>query len=162
MRAEDGDFKKVSLVIDLMLSLPPTSVSCETSFSQMKLIKTSRRTRLRSSTLNDLLVVKLESADVGSFSPDEAIDKWLATSLGQRRPTYIRQKTIKDQTVTEDATQSESDSNGAAEDDNDEPDSDAEIEYLNVLCGDEPDIDCYDFQDEEDNFDKILIYARES
>lgn len=86
-----------------------------------------------------------------------------ATSLGQRRPTYIRQKTIKDQkTVTEDATQSESDSNGAAEDDNDEPDSDAEIEYLNVLCGDEPDIDCYDFQDEEDNFDKILIYARES
>ena len=38
--AEDGDFTHITMVIDLMLTFPPASVSCETTFSQMKLIKT--------------------------------------------------------------------------------------------------------------------------
>lgn len=68
-------------VIDLMLTLPPTSVTCETTFSQMKLIKTSRRTRLQPSTLRDLLVVKLESPDVKAFNPEPAIDHWLVSTI---------------------------------------------------------------------------------
>ena len=74
---DDGDFNNITIIIDLLLSLPPTSVACETTFSQMKLIKTSRRTRLRPSTLNNLLLVKLESPKIENFEPEDSINKWL-------------------------------------------------------------------------------------
>lgn len=75
------DFPHMCTIINLLLSLPPTSVSCETSFSQMKLIKTSRRSRLQSSTLNSLMTVKLLSESIENFNPEEAVDKWLVNLL---------------------------------------------------------------------------------
>ena len=78
------DFRNINIIIDLLQTMPPTSVSCETTFSQMKLIKTSRRTRLRTSTLNSLLLVKLESPAVDKFDPEAAIDKWMVSSISKR------------------------------------------------------------------------------
>ena len=63
--------------MDLVGSMPPTSVACESSFSHMKLIKTARRERLTEDSLDDLLTVKLQSPKIKEFSPDEAIDLWL-------------------------------------------------------------------------------------
>jgi hypothetical protein len=42
-------------IIDILNCIPSTSVRCETGFSQMKLIKTCRRTKLRGSTLKKSL-----------------------------------------------------------------------------------------------------------
>ena len=42
----DPDFPQMMLMIELLRCMPPTSVSCETTFSHMKLIKTSRRTEV--------------------------------------------------------------------------------------------------------------------
>lgn len=67
------------LAFDLLLSLPPTSVACETSFSQMKLIKTSRRSRLQGSTLNSLMLVKLESPTIEEFDPNLTVDTWMVS-----------------------------------------------------------------------------------
>lgn len=73
----DKNFPMMMLVIDVLNCIPPTSVTCETTFSQMKLIKTSGRTRLRNSTLNNLLLVKLQSPGIGEFNPDSSIGKWM-------------------------------------------------------------------------------------
>ena len=73
----DEDFQGIINVIDLLLSLPPTSVLCETSFSQMKLIKTSRRSSMNTSTLNSLLTVKLTSPEISEFDAEESVNQWL-------------------------------------------------------------------------------------
>jgi len=68
--------KNIAVLVDLMLTLPPTSVRCETAFSQLKLLKTCRRSRLGQGVLNDLMAVKLLSPSVLEFNPDSSIQKW--------------------------------------------------------------------------------------
>ncbi|KAH3891352.1 hypothetical protein DPMN_015448 [Dreissena polymorpha] len=63
--------------IDLVLSLPPTSVSCETSFSHMKLVKTSCRLSMTQATLHNLMTVKLCSPTIKDLNPEPAVEKWL-------------------------------------------------------------------------------------
>lgn len=88
-----SDFPLMMVIIAVLGCLPPTSVSCETTFSQLKLIKTSRRTRLKSSTLNDIILVKLESPVVEKFDPQSSIDKWLVINLSASTNQVIN-KTI--------------------------------------------------------------------
>jgi hypothetical protein len=57
--------KNIAVLVDLMLTLPPTSVRCETAFPQLKLLKTCRRSRLGQGVLNDLMAVKLLSISFG-------------------------------------------------------------------------------------------------
>lgn len=80
---------KILCLVDLILSLPPTSVFNERSFSHMKLIKTEKRSRLTSETLTELFKVKTLSADIDSFDPTSAIERWITTP-GRRRPTFQR------------------------------------------------------------------------
>ena len=56
-------------MIDLVRSLPPTSIANERAFNHLKLIKSDRRHRLKEATLNDLMLVKLESSPVLTFDP---------------------------------------------------------------------------------------------
>lgn len=70
------DFPFVLKLVDILISIPPTRVSCETTFSRLKLIKTCRRTKLKSETLNDILILKMESPKAEDFNPDDAIDIW--------------------------------------------------------------------------------------
>ncbi|WAQ99745.1 hypothetical protein MAR_024118, partial [Mya arenaria] len=67
---EEG-LASIFMVIHLLQSLPPTTVSCEWSFSQMKLLKTSRRLRLNAPTF------KYNDAEVKDFNPNCAIDLWM-------------------------------------------------------------------------------------
>lgn len=64
-------------LMDLLHSLPPTSVLNETAFNQMKLLKTDRRQRLSNNHLNDCLMIKLQSPAISEFDPKEAVDKWM-------------------------------------------------------------------------------------
>jgi hypothetical protein len=63
--------------IDLINSLPATSVFNETAFNQLKLLKTDRAHSLTEQHLNDCMVVKLECASVTDFDSDPAIDRWM-------------------------------------------------------------------------------------
>ena len=74
---ENDGINSIMLLVDLMLTIPSTSVSCETAFSQLKLLKTCRRSRLGPSVLNNLMMVKLQSPDISTFQPDRAIDHWM-------------------------------------------------------------------------------------
>lgn len=80
-------------LMDLLHSLPPTSVQNETSFNQMKLIKTDRRHRLSQKHLNDLMMIRLQSPSIMDYDPTTAINKWMVSPTGQRRRlTYRRTK----------------------------------------------------------------------
>ncbi|XP_062595414.1 putative uncharacterized protein DDB_G0271982 [Saccostrea cucullata] len=71
--------------MDLLHSLPPTSVLNETAFNQMKLLKTDRRQRLSHKHLNDCLMIKLQSPAISEFDPKEAVDRWMLSPTGQKR-----------------------------------------------------------------------------
>ena len=73
--------RSILLLIDLVLSLPPTSVNNEASFNQMKLIKTDRRQRLSNEHLNDCMLVRLESAEIASYDPTPAVEKWMVITF---------------------------------------------------------------------------------
>ena len=55
---------------ELLFSLPFSSGHVERMFSMMKIIKTNKRTNLKSSTLSDLLDIKAESPPLADVSAD--------------------------------------------------------------------------------------------
>ena len=77
-------------LIDLILSIPSTSAEAERGFSQMKVIKSDWRSRLRDTALSDLMLVLLEtSAKLKDFDPTEAMYLWLHGGSRSRRPEYL-------------------------------------------------------------------------
>ena len=81
-------------LVDLILSLPATSVEAERGFSQMKLVKSDWRNSLTDAHLSDLLLVKLESPDIESFDPTPAFSLW--QNGGTRRPTFMDDEPVVD------------------------------------------------------------------
>ncbi|XP_060584892.1 uncharacterized protein LOC132740865 [Ruditapes philippinarum] len=178
---ENCDFQQIALVIDVMLTIPSTSVKCETAFSQLKLLKTCRRSKLGTSVLNDLMIVKLQSPSIANFDPEDAIEKWLAASVMGRRTTYIRRPKSTPVTTTV-VTDSEALSENNATDteeivpvpsyDIDTAESRPSVSTysIDMLCDKDSDYDdddfdheseCFDFQTESINFDKLMFYLRE-
>lgn len=87
----DQGVDKILSLIDFILSLPATSVHNERCFSHMKIMKTDRRSRMTSSTMTDVLLVKLETPDIEKFDPQSAINLWTITPSGRtRRPNFKR------------------------------------------------------------------------
>lgn len=73
----DCGVSNVLHILDLIHSLPPTSVLNETAFNQMKLLKTDRRHRLNERHLNDCMLIRIESPSIKDFNPMAAVDKWM-------------------------------------------------------------------------------------
>ena len=58
----------------------------ERGFSQLKILKSDIRSTLPEERLNDLLAVKLLSADIQNFDPLPAIELWSTSCVRTRRP----------------------------------------------------------------------------
>ena len=71
-------------LVELLLSLPASNGKVERSFSQMNIIKTSKRSLLSNDTLDDLLFLAVDEVPLAKFNPDKAIDCWWNDK--QRRP----------------------------------------------------------------------------
>jgi len=84
---EEGH-QNVLAVIDLVLTLPASSAVNECGFSQMKLTKTSVRSRMSNATLNHSMVIQMATTDVKQFDPDPAINKWFNGAKRPRRPAF--------------------------------------------------------------------------
>ena len=69
--------KNVLLIFDLICSLPSTSVRNESSFSHMKLVKTSTRGHLSNLNLGHHLMVRLGIPNMSDFDPKTAIGHFL-------------------------------------------------------------------------------------
>ena len=60
----------------LVFSLPFSNAHVERLFSTLKIIKTDRRSNLKSTTLSDLLDIQVEGPPLTSFSADRAVSLW--------------------------------------------------------------------------------------
>ena len=58
------------------LTFPVNTTACERGFSQVKLIKTGLRNRLKKETLNNLMLIAVEGESVADFPYDEALKHW--------------------------------------------------------------------------------------
>ena len=66
----------VLALIDLILTIPATSVETERGFSVMKRVKTDYRNKLRNPAMNDLMRIILLSPSEAAFDPAPAIEHW--------------------------------------------------------------------------------------
>ena len=63
-------------LFDLILSIPATSTACEQGFTQMKLVKSDRRTLMKEDVLSNCLKIKPEGPSIQEFDPAPAINLW--------------------------------------------------------------------------------------
>lgn len=82
------DYPHILAAIDLVLSLPSSTVECERGFSQLNMIKTDWRNRLNNSTVNDVMRVLLLSPSIDLFEPTAAVNLWFEDGLRKKRPQF--------------------------------------------------------------------------
>lgn len=124
---ESGRFNNILALVDLVLCMPASSADAERGFSQVKLVKTKLRSRLRADHLTNLLTIQLHTPDVREFDPNPAINLWLkGSSTRSRRPNtgyvFTRPDCYEESYSYED---SESDSSQSE----DEPSSVLQLDY---------------------------------
>ena len=83
-------WSNILVVSELLFSLPFTNSKVERSFSNLKVIKSERRTSLHTSTLDDLLEINIEGPQFEDFNADHAVELWWADSV--RRPNQKPRK----------------------------------------------------------------------
>ena len=96
-----GEARSVLLLIDLLLSIPATSVEAERGFSTMKLVKTDFRSKLSNTALNSLLRIVLLSPTETEFDPTPAIEHWY-NAADRRQGTGRRQDDDDDSSDSDD------------------------------------------------------------
>ena len=74
-RPDSRRWPNILLLWELVFSLPFSTSRVEQLFSQLKIIKTKRRTNLHTSTLCDL-EISMKGLPFSSFDANEAIDYW--------------------------------------------------------------------------------------
>ena len=146
-RQYGDEFPNVLALIDLVLALPSSTADCERGFSAMKATKSDWRASLRSDTLSNLLMIKLESTDIALFDPTPAYDLWRTHALDVpkacRRPDYTsnrqppKKKQKKDESVPE---QKEMDVDTPGDDQQQQRDL-TDIDDDDDSCGSETDTD---------------------
>ena len=68
------DYQRVLSIISLILTLPASTSENERGFSLMKITKTDHRSKMKTSTLGDLLTIQLCTPSVRDNNPDAAIE----------------------------------------------------------------------------------------
>ena len=90
----------ILLLCELVFSLPFSNGRVEQIFSSLKMIKTSNRTSLHTSTLDDLLEICIEGPPLSSFSADSAIDLWWSDCCTTRRTNQKKRKSYRPRSST--------------------------------------------------------------
>lgn len=79
-----NDLNNVLVLVKLMITISPTTATCERSFSAMNRLKTMLKTRMQQETLCNLLRVKDQGTVLKEFDPDSAIEQWLLKAKTKR------------------------------------------------------------------------------
>ena len=74
----------ILMLCELVFSLPFTTSRVEQIYSRLKVIKTKIRTSLHTTTLHDLLEIKVEGPPLSDFNADTAVTKWWGESTSRR------------------------------------------------------------------------------
>ena len=86
-------YPNILALMDLILTMAPSSAEAERGFSQLKLVKTNTRSSMGQNTLNNCLAVRLLSPTIKEYDLLPAINHWNSEAHLQRRP--LRRQTVK-------------------------------------------------------------------
>ena len=84
LSSRPDSLKHILVLVELMLSLSPSTAKCERCFSAMNRIKTNLKTRMEQRTLSDLLRIKGMDCEINDFDPNPAIEAWLLGAKTKR------------------------------------------------------------------------------
>lgn len=83
-------FPNIHVLLRLALTLPITSCECERSFSQLKLIKTSRRSTTSANRLSGLSLMKINRARCDKLNKSTSEMRTLVKSFYQMHPRRMK------------------------------------------------------------------------
>ena len=69
-------YPNLSKLAKVCLILPVSTADCERSFSTMKRVKTELRNRMNTSTLDALMIIRIEGPPLCEFDFDTALNSW--------------------------------------------------------------------------------------
>ena len=78
----------ILVLVQLLLTLSPSTASCERGFSCMNRVKNSQRTCLHNDILNDLMQLSANGCEVDEYSPDKAVEHWFFSGKGTRHLSH--------------------------------------------------------------------------
>lgn len=73
------------VLVDLLLTLSPSTAKCERGFSTMNQLKNTTRTMMNQGTLTSLMRVRCSDRNMANFSSTAAIKHWMSAALTERR-----------------------------------------------------------------------------
>ena len=84
VRENPEHLSNILVLVQLLLTLSPSTASCERGFSCMNRVKNSQRTCLQNDVLNDLIQLSADGCEVNEYSPDKALEYWYFSAKGTR------------------------------------------------------------------------------
>ncbi|XP_070550348.1 zinc finger protein 862-like [Ptychodera flava] len=84
LRLKPNTMLHILKVIEFVLTISPSTASCERGFSNMNNVKTSLRTSLTQQALADQLHIVCEGPSLADFNADKAVNHWLTCGTGER------------------------------------------------------------------------------
>ena len=98
----------ITLLSELLFSLPFVNSKVERAFSIMKIIKTDRRNCLHTNTLDNLMEINVEGPPPESFSAEHAVKLWWEDRT--RRPNQASRKEYKKRSSADNGSSDDSES----------------------------------------------------
>ena len=84
VREGPGHLSNILVLVQLLLTLSPSTASCKRGFSCMNRVKNSQRTYLQNDVLNYLIQLPADGCEVNEYSPDKALEYWYFSAKGTR------------------------------------------------------------------------------
>ena len=75
------------MVINIILTIPVSSSSCERGFSCVKRVKSDWRSNLTTSMMNHMLTISIEGPDMEEYHCESALQLWWDGA--RRRPNFV-------------------------------------------------------------------------
>ena len=96
-------------LVDLVFTIPATSVEAERGFSLLKSVKTDKRNSLEEKSLNNLMCIMLQSPEIEDYDPNPAIEHWLNACRRRRGREPSQPKIVEPSTSGEEDQSSDED-----------------------------------------------------
>ena len=80
IRENPQHLSHILVLVQLLLTISPSTASCERGFSCMNRVKNSQRTCLKNDILNYLMQLSSNGCEVSEYSPDKAVEYWFLSA----------------------------------------------------------------------------------
>ena len=77
------------MVVELLFCLPVSNGHLESVFSQLKLVKSERRTGLGEDRLDQLVRISVETPALAQWDPSSAVELWWRDNTGHSCKTNV-------------------------------------------------------------------------